>query len=180
LFCKSETLRKGEVQKVGQVCRWLVLPTPTDTGFTGGKLVISGTSYAVEGTHATADNGAAFLYVRLRKWDGKEHVACIGQGIEQCSCEAATYRPQCRCRHLAGLEVALERLEVIERLQWELDCANAALAEAQAAVDEIESIGPPPAADEADRCPLCGDYLYDETQFHTRCALDEQWRAEAV
>lgn len=136
LYVKAETIRKGEVQAVGHVCRWLRRPTPRPMGWENAQLIIDGTSYTAEATFATDDDdGGTFLYVQLRKWDGKEITLCLGRGVEQCSCEHATYRGV-KCKHLAGLEAALDHLDGLEQ-------AERLLANAQSFRDQLEAVDAP-------------------------------------
>jgi hypothetical protein len=108
----------------GHVCRWITLPTPTARGWTGGKVVIDGCSYTTDASIERDDEtGCRFMYVKLRRWDGKRIVLCVGQSVETCSCEHATYR-QVRCKHIGGMGAALDTLDTIEK---ELDDAADAL-----------------------------------------------------
>jgi hypothetical protein len=129
LYAKSNTVRKGEIVPQGHVCRWITLPTPTANGWTGGKIVIDGSSYDVSASHEVADDGGAFEYVQLRRWDGETYTLCLGRGVEQCSCPHHVYRHNLRCKHIAGVAAAMEALEQIERAAWRADVAQSIITE---------------------------------------------------
>ena len=58
--------------------------------------------------------------------DGKRIRVTLGQGLETCDCEHATYRGL-TCKHIAGLNALLAQMEERERVEWELAVAEAYL-----------------------------------------------------
>ncbi len=124
--CQSETVKRGEVQPVKNVCKWVVRPLRTNAGWAGAVLSINGTEYAAECFLAVDDSGRVTQVIDLRK-DADTHYRLTFRGTEaHCDCPQATYR-QCRCKHSAAVRAALDFLEAKEREEWELQVALRAL-----------------------------------------------------
>jgi hypothetical protein len=87
---------------------------------------------------ADDDTGHVWQVLDLVKQDlGDHYRITIGPDGVLCDCPAGTYRPQAVCKHAAAVTEALDQLERLEQAERLLD-------EAQAALDQLAAIGPPP------------------------------------
>jgi len=117
IVCRSETVRRGEVLPVGNVCRWVARPEPHGTGWPNAVLEGNGTLYAASGFHTDNGEGVWWLVVDLRKEDGTHYRLTFGPDGEHCSCPQYTFRGCC-CKHRAVVRAALDWLEQAERSDW--------------------------------------------------------------
>jgi hypothetical protein len=109
-----------------------------------GVAELNGVAYLAEAEFQCDDDGRSWIIVDLRKVNDAKHIrVIIGQGTDQCDCEAATYRPNVACKHTAAVNELLDQIDRLEQAERLLD-------EAKDALSEIAAIGPPPAYDPAD------------------------------
>src|SRR5947208_16026210 len=90
--CESETRRRGAVEAVRNVCRWVVRPLRRDNGWAGAVLSINAVEYAAECFLAADGAGRVTQVIDLRK-DEYTHYRLTFIGSEaSCDCPQATYR----------------------------------------------------------------------------------------
>jgi hypothetical protein len=101
-------------------------------GWYSAVLEINGTAYAAECFFtADDDTGHVWQVIDLRQPDGEHYRLTIGPDGTLCDCPHAVYRGVI-CKHGAAVLEALDRLEALERAEWELTRATDALNEARA------------------------------------------------
>jgi len=123
----TETIRAGEVMDAEACVRWLKRPETRPMGWHNAVLEINGAAYDAE-CFFTADDetGHVWQVIDLHKPDGGHYRLTIGPDGTLCDCPHATFR-EVACTHAAGVLETLDRLEALERAEWEAAMAGAAL-----------------------------------------------------
>jgi hypothetical protein len=137
--CPCQTIRRGRVESAEARTRWLRRPTPRHGGWHRAILDVNGIRYDVSCFFtADDDTGHVWQVLDLVKQDlGDHYRLTIGPDGVLCDCPHATYRGVV-CKHAAAVTEALDQLDRLEQAERLLD-------EAQAALDALEAVGPPPA-----------------------------------
>jgi hypothetical protein len=150
--CHHETVRRGRVESAEAKCRWIKRPVSRDQGWHDAVLEINGARYDVSCFFTCDDdNGFVWQVIDLtapspsdydttnRRWvkvADKHYRITIGPNGAECDCPHMTYRG-CMCKHASAVQEALDWLDRLEQ-------AERLLAEANAYLQQLEAIGPPP------------------------------------
>jgi hypothetical protein len=121
-----ETVRRGEVVDAEARVRWVKRPEARPMGWHNAALEIDGTAYDAECFFTTDDDtGHVWQVIDLRKPDGEHYRLTIGPDGTLCDCAHTTFRGVV-CKHAAVVLEALDRLEALERAEWEAATAGPA------------------------------------------------------
>ncbi len=116
--------------KTNNVCRWIVRPSLTSTGWGRAVLAINGTPYRAECMFCPdGDTGLIHQVIDLRKMDGTHYrVIFDPSGDVSCDCQSATYRDG-PCKHGRAVRASLDWLVRLEAAEFEVGCVRQSVCE---------------------------------------------------
>src|SRR5262249_14953198 len=126
-----ETTRRGAVEDAEARVRWLRRPQARPDGRHNAILEVNGTPSPAEAFHTDDGEGRRWLVIDRGKvaangltLDAEHYRLTRGPDGEHCDCPHATYRGVL-CKHTAGVVLALDQLDALERAEWRAEVAAA-------------------------------------------------------